>query len=152
MLPKCPIQSFLPGSTSSLPLFVIPEARLISCWKDKVLIQNYFKFDEHSYELMKDFDRFVVWVATQDVTNCDEHLMAQHALIDLNNLDYLGRFEYFNDDFKVIANKIGVAFDPNKSLNKSKVNKSFEPSDKAAGLLREVYFKDFQLFYPEMLH
>ena len=35
-----------------------PEEKFISCWKDKVTVQNYFRFAPDEHARMQDFDAF----------------------------------------------------------------------------------------------
>ena len=74
-----------------------PVDKFISAWKDKVLNQNYFQFDTDIYEKMKNLDHFIDWVETLNINNCDEHLRAQNAIIDLENVNFIGYFENFDD-------------------------------------------------------
>lgn len=125
-----------------------PETRFISGWKDKVLNQNYFHFGPEEHEEMKHLDAFIQWVKTLDVRTCDEHLRAQYALIDLNHIDFLGRFESFNRDFEYVAGKIGLKTYKPVHLNQTQKDSGIEISEAQKRALFEIYRKDFEFFYP----
>ena len=125
-----------------------PEERFISCWADKVLSQNYFGFSTVQHERMKDLDNFLSWVETQNISNCDEHLMAQTALIDLNHIDFLGRFENFDRDFALVAEKLGIKYENTYKLNVGKGNKSIEINAEQRSRIQELYERDYRILYP----
>ncbi len=127
-----------------------PENRFRSAWKDKVLRSNYFGFEEREHERMKDINHFISWVETLDVKNCDEHLMAQSSLVDMNNIDFLGRFEFFQEDFSYVAKKIGLKdFDTSQKLNKTEKIPDQEFTFEQRSRIFNIYRKDFEIFYPE---
>jgi hypothetical protein len=127
-----------------------PVMRFVSGWKDKILRQNYFKLPEEKLDQLKDLDNFIDWIATQDVEVCDEHFRAQYALIDLNHLDFLGRFENFDRDFEFVARKLNFAFEENLKLNTTK-NISADITDSQQSKIIKLYEKDVRTFYPELL-
>jgi len=124
-----------------------PEQRFISAWKDKVLKQNYFHFPESEYERMKELDYFLSWVERLDITKCDEHLRSQTSLIDLNNIDFIGRLENFENDFKVISQYLGEEDFKMEFLNQSK-KQEVQLTDEQKRRIHQLYRKDFQIFYP----
>lgn len=124
-----------------------PESRLISAWKDKVLHQNYFKFDEKTHEAYKTFENFLSYVETLDVTSCDQHLMSLNALIDFDNIDFVGKLENFDEDATYVANKLGIHYEP-KTLNKTKkVDLELTPDQRKR--IYKIYQDDFELLYPD---
>lgn len=127
-----------------------PTDRLISVWRDKVLDQNYFSFNNNEHQKMKDFDNFVSWVKTLDITNCDQHLRDQRSLIDLNNVDFVGRFERFQEDFAFVAKEIGLILNEVEHKNPSP-KATPELSDRIKSDVKEIYFNDFNIFYPDSL-
>lgn len=70
-----------------------PWDRLASCWPDKVINNNHFKFDSSEHERMKNFENFVDFVSGLNIDKCDRHLRSQSALIGLNMVDYLGEWK-----------------------------------------------------------
>lgn len=124
-----------------------PETRFVSAWKDKVLKQNYFKFNSSEYPKMKDLDYFISWVEGLDIDNCDEHINSQNTLIDLKNIDFLGRFENFSDDFKIVLEILGIDNDDIVHHNKG-INYDINLTIEQRLRIYNIYKKDFQLFYP----
>lgn len=125
-----------------------PVDRFISAWKDKVLNQNYFKFDKEKHKKMMTIRNFIEWVKEQNIEKCDEHIRAQYALIDINNVDFIGRFETFEKDFAYLADKLGFPIDKSVKLNKSgEVDVEIDEQDKKS--IKEIYKKDFFIFYPD---
>ena len=96
-----------------------PEERLLSAWRDKVLRRNHFHFDEDTHEKYKEIEHFVDWLATQDIEDCDVHIKSQHAQIDLNHLDFLGRMENFEEDFNYVVQKLELSVKKAGHLNKT---------------------------------
>lgn len=128
-----------------------PITRFISAWKDKVLKENYFHFNKEEYEQMKNLDTFIEWVKTQDIMNCDEHIRAQNALIDLNNVDFIGRFESFESDFHFITEYIGIKFDNNLHLNPTHAYDDIDIPESSLRSIAMIYEKDIRIFYPDEL-
>lgn len=126
-----------------------PGDRLLSAYRDKVLKQNYFNFSDRKYAKMQNLDYFLDWLEDQDIDSCDGHIRSQHSVIDLNNIDFLGRFENFDQDYKALCEMIGMPTDNMKTLNKSK-GKTIELSLKQRAKVEQIYEKDFQIFYPTL--
>lgn len=127
-----------------------PVARLVSCWKNKVVESNMFEFDEGMYEKMKVFEFFLTWVEAQDIDTAEEHLQSQHMLIDHQNLNFLGKLESFESDLQTVAEKIGM---PLKNIHKKNqsTNQKIELSEEISNRIKKIYAKDFELFYPELI-
>ncbi|QNR25188.1 sulfotransferase family 2 domain-containing protein [Croceimicrobium hydrocarbonivorans] len=145
------LMSYSPGMFKDFFKFSFvrnPEGRFISAWKDKVLKQNYFKFDAAEHEKMKDLNYFLSWVEKMDIDNCDEHLKSQNSLIDLNNIDFLGRFENFSEDFAFVMNKLNIKLDSDIEHRNKGLKVSFTPTEEQRRRIYKIYYKDFQLFYP----
>lgn len=124
-----------------------PRSRFLSAWKDKVLKQNYFKFSTEKHGRMKDLNSFLDWVETLDIDNCDEHLRSQNALIDLNNVDFIGRFEYFSRDLRIVMDNLEMQDREVVFLNKG-MKKELELTREQELRIYNIYKKDFQIFYP----
>ena len=125
-----------------------PEDRFLSAWKDKVLRSNYFKFDDAEYNRMKDLDYFISWVEGLNIDECDEHLRSQYSLIDLNNVDFIGRFENFDSDFDFVLNKLNISHNKIETLNQG-IKKELDLTKEQRLRIYNIYRKGFQLFYPE---
>ena len=124
-----------------------PTDRFISYWKDKVLNQNFFDFDSETYEKMKDLNLFLSWVETLNIDEAEEHLRSQHSLIDLENLDFLGRLESFDADFQQVADAIGMPIKKAYKKNTSGTRK-IELTDENRARIRKIYQRDYELLYP----
>ena len=125
-----------------------PWDRLCSCWRDKVLNNNFFQFSNSEYERMKSFENFVDFVAGLNIDECDRHVRSQSALIDLNMVDYLGRMETFDDDASYIFRRLGL---PEKKISRKNVTsnkKSYQEyySEHLAEKVAQIYRKDAQIF------
>ncbi len=125
-----------------------PTDRFISCWKDKVLNHNMFEFDPATHEKMKDLSNFITWVESQNIDEAEEHLRSQHVLIDLDNLNFLGKLESFEADLKAIAEAIGM---PLNAMHRKNISGEREIglSDSDRARIRKIYTKDYELLYPE---
>jgi hypothetical protein len=125
-----------------------PWDRLVSCWVNRVLDQNYFNFSEAEYEKMKKFENFVEYVRGFDIEDCNRHFRLQRTLMDTPNLDYVGRLETFADDFREICRRLNIKSDSVKPQNVSANRKKYQ--DYYTPELREkvyrIYQKDVQTF------
>jgi hypothetical protein len=84
-----------------------PWDRIVSCWRNKVVDQNYFQFDARTHSRMASFSEFVSYTADLDIQTCDIHVREQSSLVDLNHVDFVGRFERFESDFRAVASRLG---------------------------------------------
>jgi len=85
-----------------------PWDRIVSCWHDKVLKINHFRFDDVELGKMRKFEHFVDYVSRLDIGNCNNHLRLQCTLIDLDHIDHLGRFETFSDDLRFVFQQLDI--------------------------------------------
>ena len=126
-----------------------PWDRLVSCWADKVVKQRgvLFDFSDAQVEHLSQFANFVEYVATLDVSACNYHLRAQCAMIDVNDLDYLGRMETFADDFRRVCDAVGVSCEHVGHPNRSPRTTYREYYDQALrDRVFDLYRKDVQVF------
>jgi hypothetical protein len=126
-----------------------PWDRLVSGWKDKVVNLNLFNFSESELEKMKNLPNFIEFLANQDLRNFDPHFKLQSKLIDLNNVDFIGRFENFTPDLAFILNTIKIENPEIPILNKS--NREFEGyktyfNETTAQTVAKIYEKDIRTF------
>ena len=105
-------------------------------------------FSDDKYEEMQNFSKFVDWVAGLDIEAADIHLRAQSALIDLENCDYLGRMETFEDDLGNIFQCIGLPNKSRKNRNLSSERKRYQDyyTDEVMIRVGKIYEKDIQFF------
>jgi len=125
-----------------------PWDRLVSCWHNKVIDSNYFKFQDPKLADMRTFANFVNFISGLDIENCDPHLRLQCRLIDLNHIDYLGRLESLGSDlskiFHILDIPIGNIESKNVSIEKIHYHEYFDH-----GLVEKVYQiyrRDIQIF------
>ena len=125
-----------------------PWDRLVSCWLDKVIGYNYFGFSAEKLSEMQRFENFVDFVGQQDIDSCDGHIRTQSKLIDLNNIDYIGRIENFNEHLSAVIQIIGldsvVIGRKNANLNRGSYEQYYD--DKLARQVAEIYRMDISIF------
>lgn len=125
-----------------------PWDRLVSCWHNKVIDSNYFELPEEQRKQFHDFSRFIDYVAALDLAGCDHHLRLQCRLIDLNNIDFVGRFERFNDDFSAVCDALELPPYANDQKNVTYNRKDMTEyySDEDYNRVGELYARDVQIF------
>lgn len=128
-----------------------PLDRFISAWQDKVHQQNHFRFPPQRWERMKTIENFATWVAGKDLRDLavtDRHLVLQSRLLDLGQLDHLGRLETFADDFNAICSAIGIPWSEPVRQNQSRpqgVSRD-NASQELRSVVEEIYRLDYQVF------
>ncbi len=126
-----------------------PYDRLVSCYKNKVLEYNYFKLSDEVWEEMKqDFGKFVDFVDKQNIENCDVHLRLQARLIDLNEMDFIGRMENFDNDIRYVFDKLAIPYKEIMRKNVSKDKTSYREfyNEELKQKVAEIYAKDLNIF------
>ena len=128
-----------------------PLDRFISAWRNKVVLNNYFGFDDDMLEHMRQIENFARWTAQQDLSalgDVDHHLALQTRLIDLNHVDFLGRLETFDDDFAAVCTRIGVPASPPDPRNQTSPHGVGREtvSDELTSIVAEMYRRDYQVF------
>jgi len=125
-----------------------PWDRLVSCWHNKVLKENYFQFAERERAVVSEFGEFVRFAESLDLDNADRHLRCQVSLINLNDIDYLGRLETFESDLQNITDYLGLpsrVIEPkNVSLKKQAYQSYYTPD--LVNRVSRLYRKDIQVF------
>jgi hypothetical protein len=125
-----------------------PWDRLVSCWQNKVVGENYFRFSDDRLLAMQTFRNFVDFVGNQNIEQCDHHIRLQQKLIDLNSVDFIGRFENFNADLEKVIKIIGIKSTTinhsNRSANRFDYREYYDAhlKEKVAG----IYHKDINIF------
>ena len=125
-----------------------PWDRLVSAWLNKVVDCNYFGFNESDLEKMGSFGNFVDYVSTLDIENCDLHLRLQCRLIDINHIDYLGRYESFSLDLTKVFEVLGIDQKDFVRRNASQKRKSYQEyyNERLIEKVSQIYRKDIQVF------
>ncbi|KHD08080.1 hypothetical protein PN36_16185 [Candidatus Thiomargarita nelsonii] len=126
-----------------------PWDRLVSCWYNKVIDDNAFKFNETEHANLQQFEYFVNYVASLNIENCDPHFRLQSRLIDLNWIDYIGRFENFEEDYSLVCQKLGLSLNHLTHRNPSSKTKKHYREFYTKALrdkVYKIYLKDIQTF------
>ncbi|MGB0429903.1 MAG: sulfotransferase family 2 domain-containing protein [Bacteroidia bacterium] len=103
-----------------------PWDRVFSCWKNKVLQENYFGFNPSDHVKMQDFSNFIGFIENTDLEKANHHIKLQSALIDLNNVDFVGKLENFDQDIKTVFSNIGIPFKSSLHLNKTDIGYAYQ--------------------------
>ncbi len=106
---------------------------------------------EENIALYTDFDSFVKsWLSEENI-NKSLHFQHQHEFLENEKgeilLDFIGRFETIESDFKIIANTLKI----DRTLKKSNASRRKEDyrsyyNEETKNRVAEVYAKDIQLF------
>lgn len=125
-----------------------PWERLVSAWHDKIIDRNHFNLPSDKHKELRDFSRFVDWVATLDICRCDVHLRLQSELIDLSNIDFLGRMERFDHDLQNVLTRLGVATPSVPKENTSSRSGDYRApyTPELAGRVAQIYERDISIF------
>ncbi len=121
-----------------------PWDRLVSCWRDKVIKKNEFEFSDEE----QDFESFIDYVTTNvNLEYGNHHLRLQSRLIDLNHIDYLGRFETFEIDLKEVMSLLDIeATIKKKNASNRKVDYREYYTERTKNKVAELYEKDIRIF------
>jgi len=126
-----------------------PWDRLVSCWHNKVVDHNYFNFPDETWVKMQDFRIFVDYIiANPEIIQFDDHVCLQSNLIDLNQIDYLGRFERFERDLTEIVEILGLEQRPIARENASTYREEYRAyyDDDLRKKVARLYQKDISIF------
>lgn len=125
-----------------------PYDRLVSGWYDKVIRKNVLGFEADVWEDMKHFDRFVDFLSGWDLDTCNVHFRRQCRLIDINEVDYIGRMENFTSDLKELFNILGLPLNESPHVKKSSGRLGYETyyTKATQQKVETMYRKDLQLF------
>lgn len=125
-----------------------PWDRVVSCWRNKVVDANWWHLPPEELDRLRHFPSFVEHVTALDPLTCDVHLRAQSSVIDLNAVDYVGRFETLHTDLRAILERLDLDVDHLPHENASRSRESYrEYYDlTTATRIGEFYRLDAQLF------
>ena len=125
-----------------------PWDRLASTWRNKVRDSNHFRLSQDRLEALQDFGEFIEFVSSLDLENCDPHIRLQCRLIDLNHVDFIGRFETFEEDFREVMRRIGIELDSverrNATVSTGSYHRYFDDSTRAK--VAQLYARDIAIF------
>jgi hypothetical protein len=126
-----------------------PWDRIVSCWQNKLVQDNYFKLAESEREKMKDFSHFIQYLQEAKWLMHDGHLTRQCNLIDLNNVDFIGRYETFESNISIIMNRLHIEYSSIPKRNESqreKENYQEYYTPETAEVVSKMYAKDISMF------
>ncbi|NPD47865.1 sulfotransferase family protein [Lentimicrobium sp. S6] len=125
-----------------------PWDRFVSGWLNKVIKKNALNLDPDQYAEMKNFDNFVNYCSQFDLDTWNSHFRRQNKLIDLNEVDFIGRFENFEDDLRYVFTKLNLPLNNISKKNSTKHRTEYQRyySDKSKRMIEELYQKDIQVF------
>ena len=128
-----------------------PLARFVSAWQDKVVNANYYRFEDQDHARMQRVEEFALWTAEHDlaaVPGTDQHLALQSRLIDLSQVDFVGRLETFAADFAEVCERVGAPAGPAEARNQTASGGASGPqvSEELRSLVATMYRRDYQVF------
>ena len=135
-----------------------PWDRLVSGWRQKVFVpawshkktvrKTILGIPPSDYIQMQKFENFISFCSTIDIKNCDSHFRLQCALIDLNEVDHIGKFENFDVDVKEIFKFLDLPINQVPHKNKSKRRPSYKSyyTEETMQQVAKIYQKDIQVF------
>ena len=97
---------------------------------------------------MKRFECFVDRLQNADIDHADPHLRPQSRLIDIDNLDFIGRFENFASDLEKVIRQLEPGEIKIRKLNASDNRKNYRKyyNDELKQKVAKIYRKDIELF------
>lgn len=128
-----------------------PIDRFTSAWFDKVCNKNYFRLEQDKLEELKDLNCFIDLFKEDSRITDDQHFKRQSDLIDINNIDFIGRIENFEDDLNAVYQRIDVGMPTIVHKNRSQNNDMTQNplslvTQKRRDKIIEHYSKDFSIF------
>jgi len=126
-----------------------PWDRLVSCWKNKVVDSNSFGLEKELYLQLQEFSAFIEFISQLNIDKTDIHIRRQSAMMDYENIDFLGRFETYEVDVVKLFELIGfekhnVANKNESSMGNISYRKFYSAQDKC--IVGDLYAKDIELF------
>lgn len=145
---------YLPGRFKNFFKFGFvrnPWDRLASGWQQMIVKNNHFGMPEEIRQPLMHLPAFIERMETNPVILTNHHFKPQHELLDLNNLDFLGRFETFERDFRTIMATVDVPVKRVPHYNRTGIKDyaGFYDQELREKVYR-LYQKDFQIFYPHL--
>jgi hypothetical protein len=126
-----------------------PWDRLISGWQNKFMRETKFAMAREHRQEFKNFGAFVEYIVAQDPESINIHFRPQVYQMDLNELNFLGRFENFEDCVHVILKNLDLTAPPaipkiNATVKKKHYSEFYD--DRLLNMVGEYYHKDVQMF------
>lgn len=118
-----------------------PWDRVVSCYSNKVIRKKLYP---ECWD--KDFDYFVHYLTKQHLSTAEGHLRRQVNSFPVNDIDYIGKFENFKEDFdyiinqKLKLNKELVKINPSKHIHYTEYY-----NNKTRKIIDELYRSDIEI-------
>lgn len=127
-----------------------PLDRFVSVWQNKVLDTNGIGVPGPVRRRNRDIVRFAEWVAEQDLRDpvaTDRHLVLQTRLVDLSQVDFVGRMETLDRDVATVCERVGLPRrrPPRRNASTPAVHGPDGVPDEVRRLVEEVYALDYQV-------
>jgi len=122
-----------------------PWDRVVSCYLDKVVNKRRDYYMEcHG----KDFEYFVRFIKKKDLSICDRHIRLQSRLFPYREVDFIGRFENFENDLRSVLDKLNIKVNRIPRLNVTKRTGAYKSyySERTKHIIADKYSKDVELF------
>jgi len=128
-----------------------PIDRLKSCYLDKVVAEvpfqsRYHTFYRERYFPKMDINTFIEYVSVKDLNSpyTDEHIRSQVSMLNLPDIDFIGRVENFETDFRTVLKVAGIPVANIPHINKSKGE--LELTSVQESKIKKMYRKDYELW------
>ena len=125
-----------------------PFDRILSCFLDKTkkVIGTEWEMQHYSKYKNSSFEEFVMDL-DNDSINQEGHTKEQHLMINLDEVDFIGRFENLNQDFKYVCEKLNIEIEdmPHQNRTNHSEYQNYY-NDKTIAKIKELYSKDMELF------
>lgn len=95
-----------------------PWSRAVSCYLNKIVREKKRPCFQECFD--KDFEYFIDFLDRQDLATADIHIRLQTALIPLEHVNFIGRFESFAEDIQYVLKMIGLPNQPIPHRNPTK--------------------------------
>tara|TARA_B100000902_G_scaffold104351_1_gene106556 strand:- start:1563 stop:2144 length:582 start_codon:yes stop_codon:yes gene_type:complete len=93
------------------------------------------------------FDEFVEIIDSSDVSKCNRHFILQTCIYPVNDIDFLGHFENFNNDFNYVCDTLRIKTKNWGHRNRSKRSKRYTEyyDSKTKKIVERKYAQDIEL-------
>lgn len=135
-----------------------PWDRLVSAWRNRVrpdengVVYSVMEKtipNSQLIELQSSFQKFVKFLREHPLSKYDVHFSAQYSRIDLDRIDYIGRFEEYEKSVRFICDRLGLSVaEELPRLNQSATDQPYSDyyDDETRSIVAEMYKTDIQLF------
>ena len=97
-----------------------PWDRLVSAWTNKVVHRNAFRLEYRLHVELQSFDKFVRYISKLDISRSDIHIRPQIHAIDLQNINFVGRYESYEENVRYVFDALKL---PLAELSKYNISK-----------------------------